>query len=184
MVGDRAITEAAIRHWTAALSLSDARERSPQDGETPRQQAVSFLITSSWLVGEAHRLKLGVSEREVSRAIMEQEHAYDTRSEFAAYLKSAGRVPADLRLELEADLAFAALRRMLAGRERNASLVRGEKRTHLAAEVVRRRVLGRFLDAWTSRWKARTDCRVGYVVDSCRQHAGPVKVEYPLSVDL
>jgi hypothetical protein len=63
------------------------------------------------------------------------------------------------------------------------SAVRGEIEERLAAEA-RRRMLARFLENWMRSWKARTDCRVGYVVDSCKQHAGPMKVEYPFSVDL
>jgi PPIC-type PPIASE domain/SurA N-terminal domain len=51
-------------------------------------------------------------------------------------------------------------------------------------EMANRQVLTGFLKSWTSSWKARTSCSAGYVVDSCRQHAGPTRVEYPLSADL
>ncbi len=171
VVGGTAITKSDVQHWMTALSLSDARERSLRRDESPLQQTVSFLITSRWMIDEAHRRKLGVRAREVDQALEGQENAYTTRSEFTELLKESGRTIADLRFELEAELAFAALRRMLAPDE--------GKTTALS-----RRVRGGFLTRWTSRWKARTDCRAGYVVDSCQQHPGPVAIEYPISVDL
>ncbi len=123
------------------------------------------------MIDEAHRRKLGVTAREVEQALEGQENAYTTRSDFAALLKESGRTIADLRFELEAELAFTALRRMLAPDE-------GE------TTASSHRARGGFLTRWTSRWKAQTDCRAGYVVDSCRQHPGAVAIEYPISVDL
>lgn len=37
------------------------------------------------------------------------------------------------------------------------------------------RDLSRFVAAWRARWTARTDCTHGYVVEGCRQYAGPSK---------
>jgi hypothetical protein len=170
LVGGTAITKSDVRHWMNALSLSGARKRSLRRDETPLQQTVSFLITSRWMIDEAHRRKLGMTADEVERAVEEQENAYTSRSEFTALLKESGRTVADLRFELEAELAFAALQRMLAPEGKLT------KSSHGAREG--------FLARWTSRWKAQTDCRAGYVVDGCRQHPGPVAIEYPISVDL
>jgi hypothetical protein len=171
VVGGNVITKREVRHWMTALSLSGARKRSLRSDESPLQQTVSFLITSRWMIGEARQRKLGV-EGEVDSALRGQENAYTTRSEFTGLLKESGRTVADLRLELEAELAFAALRRMLASS--------GEDRA--TASIPRARE--RFLARWTSKWKALTDCRAGYVVDSCKQHPGSVTIEYPISVDL
>lgn len=171
VVGGTPITKADVQHWMTALSLSNARKRSLRSDESPLQQTVSFLITSRWMIDEAHRRKLGVTPGEVERALEGQENAYTSRSEFTALLKESGRTIADLRFELEAELAFAALRRMLAP---------DEGKTTASSQRVRHSFLAR----WTSRWKAQTDCRTGYVVDSCRQHPGPVAIEYPVSVDL
>ena len=154
-----------------ALSLSGARQRSLRSGETPLQQTISFLITSRWMIDEAHRLKLGVTTADVDQALKEEEGGYTSRSELTALLKEAGRSTADLRFEVETELAFTALRRMLASKEG-------------ATTPLIRSARSAFLAQWTSRWKAQTDCRAGYVVDSCRQHPGRVAIEYPISVDL
>ncbi len=143
VIGATAITKSAVQHWSTALSLINAHERSLHIDESPPQQALSFLIASHWLVDEARRRGLGVADREVDRAVEEQ----------------------------EAELAFAALRRALALDEGKAA-------------ASSRRLRDVFRAQWTSRWKAQTDCRAGYVIDSCRQHPGPVAIEYPLSVDL
>jgi hypothetical protein len=168
VVGGAAITKSTVRHWMTALSLSDARKRSLRHDEAPREQALSVLITSHWMIDEARRQGLGMTRRDVDRRLAEQEGAYTTRGEFTELLRETGRTVADLRFELEAELAFTALQQMLAREE--------PERGRDARKA--------FLARWTSRWKARTDCRVGYIVDSCRQHAGPVAIEYPVSVDL
>jgi hypothetical protein len=167
VVGGATITKSAVQHWMTALSLSDARERSPHIDESPRQQALSFLITSHWLVDEARHRGLGVTAGEVGRALRAQEGAYATHSEFTDFLKATRRTVADLWFELEAELAFIALHRAL---ERKQADPRREARAEFLAE-------------WISRWKAQTDCRAGYVVDGCRQHLGPVAIEYPISAD-
>jgi hypothetical protein len=171
VVGGTAITKSDVQHWMNALSLSGARKRSLRSDELPLEQTVSFLITSRWMIDEAHRRKLGVTAGEVDRTLKGQENAYTSRSDFTGLLKESGRTVTDFRFELEAELAFAALRRTVAPEE-------GKTTTSS------HRARGGFLTRWTSRWKAHTDCRAGYVVDSCRQHPGPVAIEYPVSVDL
>jgi SurA N-terminal domain len=171
VVAGTKITQATVQHWMHALSLSGARQRRLRNDESPRQRIVSFLITTRWMIDEAHRRGLGVTRADVDQALEQQENVYTAHSEFTDLLKESGRTVADLRLELEAELAFTALRRLLApylGKTTASS----------------RRVLGEFLTSWTRRWKAQTDCRPGYIVDSCRQHPGPVAIEYPISVDL
>jgi hypothetical protein len=163
--------EVGVQHWVTALSPSGARKRSLRRDESPHQQAVSFLITSYWLVDEAHRRELGVTDGDVARAPRGQEKAYTARSEFTNFLEEAGRTVAALRFELQAELAFAALAGMLVHQEREAT-------------APSRQVRDKFLARWRRRRKAQTDCRVGYVVDKCKQHPGPVAIEYPVSVDL
>jgi foldase protein PrsA len=46
-----------------------------------------------------------------------------------------------------------------------------------------RKTLARFVSAWRLRWRARTDCRAGYVVQKCRQYAGPKTAEEPLALN-
>jgi hypothetical protein len=54
--------------------------------------------------------------------------------------------------------------------------VRGAISSQLAAEQ-QQRTLAAFIASWHSRWKARTDCHAGYVVQRCRQYAGSEAME-------
>lgn len=44
------------------------------------------------------------------------------------------------------------------------------------------RALAAFIKAWRARWRARTDCSPGYVIQRCRQYNGPRTPEEPLSL--
>jgi hypothetical protein len=54
--------------------------------------------------------------------------------------------------------------------------VRGAIASQLAAEQ-QRRALAAFIASWGSRWKARTVCNAGYLVQRCRQYTGPESTE-------
>jgi hypothetical protein len=59
--------------------------------------------------------------------------------------------------------------------------VRGAIERKLTADQ-QQRILARFVQEWRSRWIVRTDCHPGYVVQKCRQYAGPRVAEDPLSL--
>jgi len=59
--------------------------------------------------------------------------------------------------------------------------VRGAIERKLTADR-QRQILARFVQAWRSKWVARTDCQPGYVVQKCRQYAGRRVAEDPLSL--
>jgi len=55
-------------------------------------------------------------------------------------------------------------------------------RSRLAREQ-RRRTLARFIVEWRKRWKAKTNCAPGYVVQKCREYPGPPRrPEDPLAL--
>jgi foldase protein PrsA len=64
------------------------------------------------------------------------------------------------------------VRRVLPARYRTLADVRAALYRQLQAHA-KRRALSAFIRAWRRRWIARTDCSRGYVVQKCRQYAGP-----------
>lgn len=48
-------------------------------------------------------------------------------------------------------------------------------------EASLRRALVAAVDTWRTRWRARTSCHPGYVVQKCRQYSGPDSAEDPLA---
>lgn len=70
--------------------------------------------------------------------------------------------------------------RIIPARYRSFARVRGAIASQLVAQR-RRTALSRFIREWRRRWIARTDCLPGYVVQKCRQYAGPMQAEDQLA---
>lgn len=64
------------------------------------------------------------------------------------------------------------LLRVIPARVRTLREMEGPIRSHLTAER-RTRALASFIAAWWSRWRARTMCSAGFVVQQCRNYRGP-----------
>jgi len=67
-VNGRPITKTTLDHWTSIQAAND-QMASSQTGNTPRQQALSFLISSEWTIGEAAELGVGVTDGEAQRQL-------------------------------------------------------------------------------------------------------------------
>jgi foldase protein PrsA len=64
------------------------------------------------------------------------------------------------------------LKRIVPANSRALSQVAGSIGRRLR-EAGRRHALAESVSAWRAKWRARTDCRAGYVVQGCRQYDGP-----------
>lgn len=110
-VGQTSISSGAVAHWMTALA-----EGHPSSGATAqkalREQALDFLISSDWLLGQASEDGLILSESQVRLQLASQRSASfpGGQSEMAAFLKATGRTHADLVLQARAELAAAKLR--------------------------------------------------------------------------
>ena|GEM_PF-3118911 len=122
-VGDASITEQTVDHWARAIDLGDAAVGSLQQLRgTPRERALAFLITVSWLKGEAADRGLATSNATIERRLRERiESVPNGKAEFEQEMSSTGRTIADIELEIGAESAAAQLRAMLAHRARPVS---------------------------------------------------------------
>jgi parvulin-like peptidyl-prolyl isomerase len=311
-VGDIAITKPTFAHWMTVLAPQHVvpdppryaaciarqqafapqatggglKERCRQRYQALRQRVLDFLISSRWLIDEAADQGMTVSQQDVNQRLAAKRESFASAAEFQESLKAIAHTIADVKLEIQAELATERIRRRLsqgearvtrseivdyyqrhigsyhlperryfdigenfpsaavarskmsdvrAGRESlHESLPRksftdyeGEKRIiyeaifkakpHVVSAPIRlnnlyflidvtritppyvqslaqvqrtigdrlsseraRRTLAAFIAAWRSRWIARTDCDVGYVVQKCRQYSGPKAPEDPL----
>jgi foldase protein PrsA len=104
------ITRAMVDHWTAVGQRGGAFTgyRGTPRG-TPKQRALVLLISSRWLLGEAARRGVPVSENEISEALAERTRGA-AASEFHKRLQATGQTVADVKLELGAELALEAIR--------------------------------------------------------------------------
>jgi foldase protein PrsA len=71
---------------------------------------------------------------------------------------------------------LAVVRRVIPARIKPIATVEGEIATRLSRERHRLALLG-FVRAYRSKWRARTACRPGYVVQKCAQYHGPIARE-------
>ncbi len=110
-VGDSEITESAVAHWARVIATGnrveafDTRERGG-----PRVQALGLLMAATWLRLEALARGVEPSSRAVDRVLAARREA-NGAEEFEQDLRASGQTTADVRLEIEAELAANAIRR-------------------------------------------------------------------------
>lgn len=76
-----------------------------------RQQTLEYLISSKWTIGEARDEGLGVSARDVARALEQKQASYPNgEPEFRETLTATARTLADLEHEIEVELSSARIR--------------------------------------------------------------------------
>jgi parvulin-like peptidyl-prolyl cis-trans isomerase-like protein len=109
-VGHIAITKAAVEHWADAMRHgAGVGGAYNEPHRTPRQNALVFLIRSAWLRGEAASQGVSPSDAAVGRAFEDRREA-NGAGEFDRSLHASGQTVADVKLELQAELAARAIR--------------------------------------------------------------------------
>lgn len=109
-VGSIGITASAVDHWTRVVERGGAFtgfRGAPREANS-RERALTLLISSYWLIGEAERRGLSVSNEAVRAAIAEREQA-EGAGELRKRLADVGQTSAGLELEIRAELALEAI---------------------------------------------------------------------------
>ena len=154
------ITKASFEHWmsvTAAIGHSTAHGAPAR--AALKNQVLGFLITSQWVLAEAAHLGIDASETEV-RQRLHQDTAkhYPKASQLKHYLASVGETEADLLMRIKGELLDAKIaQHVTAGKTASTE-------PHL--------LLGDFQKSFEARWRARTSCRPGYVMEDCHEYKG------------
>jgi hypothetical protein len=138
-VGNAAIPNATLAHWmramapghvlpnppdySACVAHEKAHESQPRtqaleacahEFQEVRQQALGFLISSQWLIGEAGAEGVPVTRQDVERRLAEKKRSFpNSEAEFGESLKAIDHTLADAELEIEAELAAEAIKRKL-----------------------------------------------------------------------
>lgn len=119
-VGQAEITKTAVDHWTPVMTsgLVAVSYLPRQQSQAPRQRALSFLISSEWLIGEAANEGLKVSEREIEQRFEKKHNSFPGGdAEFHEFLKATSQTVADVKFDIEAELASSKIRQAVASRE-------------------------------------------------------------------
>jgi hypothetical protein len=161
-----AISRRALDRWTA-IKRAESQASGALQAPTPavlRGRALTFLITAAWLEKEAAAEGVGAPQSEVE-ATYERLLTSPAGPAFAAGLRRRGVGHSEELLALRLDALAQKLRAKIASAHPRSSLL--ALRSYEAA----------FIAAYRQRWRARTDCRPGYVVAECRN--GPPLPEAP-----
>jgi hypothetical protein len=151
------ITKASFEHWmsvTAALSHTRAH-----NGVALKNQVLGFLITSQWVLAEASHLGIDVSEAEARQRLHQvTAKQYPKASQLEHYLASIGETEAELLMRVKGELLEAKISQHVAAGKTAST------EPHL--------LLSDFQKSFEARWRARTSCQPGYVMEDCREYKG------------
>jgi hypothetical protein len=144
---------ASLRRFavSAKPSTAELEGKCHELNEALKQQALELLIESQWSINRGAELGLKVGQVEIQKAFNRlSAREFPTVAALHRYLALRGWT-----LSVELDL----VRRDLLG-------------TKLLQKLKGTRALTRFSRESTRKDKAETSCRLGYVVESCREYSG------------
>lgn len=145
------ISKASYRHWLAVETALGA-------AGSPAHQALGFLITSQWVIGEAAARGIVASEAEVKQRYAQLVHeSFPKAGSLQKYLAKSGETEADLLARIKVEL----LASMIA-----AKVTAGKSAAQRGA------LLAAFENGFHNHWKSYTRCEPGYVMEDCKQYKG------------
>jgi phosphatidylethanolamine-binding protein (PEBP) family uncharacterized protein len=145
------ISKASYTHWLAV-------EKALGASGSPSHQALGFLITSQWVLGEAAARHVSVSEAEVKQRYTQLVHqSFPKVGTLQAYLNKSKQSEADLLARIKVELLAARI---------------AEKVTAGKSGSQRSALLSAFEKSFHAHWKGYTSCDPGYVMEDCKQYKG------------
>ena len=103
-VGQTSIVATTVRHWERTISLG------------ARAQALDFLISRNWLIGEAARQGLAIPDSAVRRRMEQRLGALSNTRKVNRALAATGQTISDVAFEARAALAIVQLRKAIFSR--------------------------------------------------------------------
>jgi hypothetical protein len=109
-VGNVTITQEAVAHWASVMAPAGGQSQKHRHEEL-EQAAEQRLLDNDWLTSEAATLGAPVTGADVDREIQGAYGSPEGRAQYHALLTIGHYTPADVRLEVQANLAAEAIRR-------------------------------------------------------------------------
>jgi hypothetical protein len=160
-VGDTPIAKSMYDHWHAIGGKQGTK------GTALRDQTMQFLLSSEWILQEAPKHGVSVTDAEVQKSFEEQrKQAYPSDADYQAFLEKSGETEDDLMYRVKL------------------SLIADKLREDVTAGVTRpadqQKTLDAFVKDFQARYKAITYCAESYVVDQCANGGGSSTTTNPL----
>jgi hypothetical protein len=151
VVSGSPIAKASYEHWLAV-------EHALGGASNPGHQALAFLITSDWVLGEAAARKISVSEGEVKQRFAQvKKQSFAKPGAFAKFQAKSGETEGDLLARVKVELL----------ESRIAAQVEAGK-----SGAQRKALIASFEKAFHSHWKRYTTCSAGYLMEDCSTYKG------------
>jgi SurA-like N-terminal domain len=132
-VGDVLISRESAAHWTQAAQ----RQKPCKTEERCRDRALEFLIAAQWVLQEAERLGISVTNDDVTKRFSKQKrNGFPSKRKYRAFLRRSGRTEDDLRFQVKVQL----LTRGLQERARRKGLTRSAYRKRFRRRYKRQTV--------------------------------------------
>ena len=152
------ILGATLAHWTAVAERAAAPKGKASAAASaevpPANQALSFLISSEWILVEARALGIHVSAAQVRRSYdRTRDRQFHKRGQFHAFLRSSGETVADLLFRVRLNMTSNTIQRRIQG-------ARGDTKKKQQAIL-------RFVVQFRRKWRAQTYCAAAYLVNDC-----------------
>lgn len=145
------IAKTSYEHWLGV-------EKAMGGTTNADHRALGFLITSSWVVGEAAARHLSVSEEDVKKRLAQVEKQSFTKpGALNAFLAKSHQTNDDLMARVRLEL----LQDKIAGQV-TSSVSSARRKAHLTA----------FERNFQAHWRRVTDCLPAYVMEDCKQYKG------------
>ena len=150
-VASTPISKSSYEHWLAV-------EQAGGTTSNASHRALSFLITSQWVIGEAAARKLSVSDAEVKQRLAQiEKQSFPKAGSFEKFLSKSDETEADLLARVKVELL----------------------ESRIAAQVTKgkggaraKSVLASFQMKFQEHWKRFTTCKSGYVMEDCSEYKG------------
>lgn len=117
-------------------------------------EAMGFLVSSYWVLGEAAELGVNATRTQVVHQFDVLRHAqFPKRGEFDRFLGSSGQTVADLEFRVRLNMDSQAIEQRVAAAART--------------EAERSHALASFVHAFNVKWEPQTYCATGFAVADC-----------------
>jgi hypothetical protein len=122
--------------------------------------AMGELLDDSWIRGQAAEMGIGVRPREVARETEKlKRQAFRSGAQYRRFLREAHYTRRDVRERVEIQLLVERIQeRVVAG---------------IDSEAGAQKAFTKFVSEYEVRWKARTVCAPGFVIDRCSNGLAP-----------
>jgi hypothetical protein len=151
VVAGTPIAKASYEHWLAV-------EHALGGASNPNHQALAFLITSDWVLGEAAARKITVSEAEVKQRFAQiKKQSFAKPGAFEQLLAKSGETEADLLARVKVELLESRIAAQVATGKSGAQ---------------RKALIASFEKAFHGHWKRYTTCDAGYLMEDCSTYKG------------